>query len=269
MKNTIEEAIYKSRYGDIYYKLCGPRDAPMVVFVHGVGMDHRTFEEQADAIGGQYRLLMWDLPGHGNSTFKQYDQRFTHMAANCLDGLMHEAGVGKAVFVGQSLGSMIVQHFVAMHPEKVMATVHVPGIDLTDRFNPVLKILISMMLGMARMIPERIFYNSFGSHRAEKPEVQRYLSGSISRVGKEFVMRITKDMVDDLFEALPTPQKRPMLIAYGEKDLPFIRKGSLKWHRKFPYSNCIEIPEANHISNQDNPEDFNKVLVDFLGTFIK
>jgi 3-oxoadipate enol-lactonase len=264
MENNRKEKIFKSGYGDIYYNLSGPSNAPAIVFVHGVGMDHKTFDGQAKAIGSKYRLLMWDLPGHGKSTFEQDGQHFTTMAADCMYALMMHAGVEKAVLVGQSLGSMIIQHFISKYPDKVLATVHVPGIDLTDPFNPPFKILIDLMLGMVHLIPEKTFYDSFGRHRAENPGVQKYLSNAIGRAGKKLVMRITKDMVDDLFKALPNPEIRPMLIAYGEKDLSFIRKGSLKWHRKAGYSKCVVIPKANHIANQDNAEDFNQAFANFL-----
>jgi pimeloyl-ACP methyl ester carboxylesterase len=44
------------------------------------------------------------------------------------------------------------------------------------------------------------------------------------------------------------------------------KTGSVKWHQKINGSKCVKILAANHIANQDNSEDFNKALLDFLNT---
>jgi hypothetical protein len=44
------------------------------------------------------------------------------------------------------------------------------------------------------------------------------------------------------------------------------KTGSVKWHQKINGSKCFKILAANHIANQDNSEDFNKALLDFLNT---
>ncbi len=54
---------YKRKYGNVYYDLSGPEDATVVIFLHGVGMDHRTFEKQKEGLHDQYRTLLIDLPG--------------------------------------------------------------------------------------------------------------------------------------------------------------------------------------------------------------
>lgn len=260
----MQNALYKSEYGDIYYELSGPEDAPIIIFTHGVGMDHRTFEKQIEAIKDNYRVIVWDLPGHGRSTLKEHKQRFTRMSSDCLYGLMNEVGVNTAVLVGQSLGSMIVQHFLIKYPSKVSATVHVPGIELKSHIGSWAKIFFSFIMGMLHLIPKKTFYRAFGRHRAVKPEVQIYLSQTMEKTGKKLALRITKDMVYDLIDGMPAIDKRPLLITYGEKDLFFIRKGSVKWHQKISDSKCVKILSANHIANQDNPEEFNKTLIDFL-----
>jgi pimeloyl-ACP methyl ester carboxylesterase len=164
----MEKAMFKSEYGDIYYELSRAKEKPVIIFTHGVGMDHRTFATQVEAFKADYGVLVWDLPGHGRSTIKKRKERFTKMSADCLNRLMDELGIDEAILVGQSLGSMIVQHF-------------------------------------------------------------------------------------------------QILITYLEKDLFFIRNAAKKWHRTEAGSQCVEIPNANHIANQDNPEAFNQAVMDFLG----
>jgi 3-oxoadipate enol-lactonase len=260
----MKNGFYESNYGKIHYHLIGSGDLPCMVFIHGVGMDHKTFEKQVEHFKGQYRILVWDLPGHGDSSLKNYDKRFTELSAECLNELMEGLEIRHAVFVGQSLGSMVVQHFQIKYPEKVLATVHVPGIELKSHVGAWSKIFVPVMMFLFKLFPSNAFYNSFGRHRAVRKDVQKYLSDSISKTGKKLALDITEDMVYDLIDRSPTPQKSPLLITYGKKDLFLIRSGAKKWHKNAPHSKYIEIKNANHIANQDNPEDFNKAVSEFL-----
>lgn len=262
--DNMKKAIFNSEYGDIYYELSNAKEKPVVIFTHGVGMDHQTFEMQVEVLKSDYSVLVWDLPGHGRSTIKEQKERFTKMSADCLNRLMTELEINKAIFVGQSLGSMIVQHFQIKHPKKVTAAIHVPGIELTSHVGSWSKIFVPFMMFMLNLIPSKTFYKSFGKHRAVKKDVQKYLSETMTRTGKKLALIITKDMVYDLIEKSPKPVKVPLLITYGKKDLFFIRNAAKKWHRKETGSNCTEIQNANHIANQDNPEEFNKAVIDFL-----
>ena len=256
--------MYKSKYGDIYYSLSGTKDLPWLIFIHGVGMDHRTFENQVDAFKENFRILVWDLPGHGNSSLKNYNKRFTELSAECMNELMEELEIEKAIFIGQSLGSMIVQHFQIKYPGKVDATIHVPGIELKSHVGSWSKLTVPLMMFMLKLIPAKTFYKSFGKHRAVKKEVQEYLSEAISRTGKKLALNITEDMVYDLIDKSPTPDKSPLLITCGKKDLFFIKKAAKNWHKQESDSLCVEIINANHIANQDNPEMFNEAVRRFI-----
>jgi 3-oxoadipate enol-lactonase len=256
--------IYKGKYGDVYYELIGPKEAPVIVFIHGVGMDHKTFDEQLPVLKDQYCVLLWDLPGHGQSTLKDYHIRYSSLAAICLVGLLKELGIKKAILVGQSLGSLVSQRCLLLNPKVVVATIHVGGIQMKSHFPSWIKLFLPLFMTMYRLIPAKTFYILFGRHRAETKKVQEYLIGVIEKTGKELVLKITKDMVYDMIEGIPATEKHPLLITYGNKDLAFIRNKSLKWHKETPGSQLQEIKHANHIANQDNPEAFNNVLIAFL-----
>jgi len=59
MKNTM----FKSKYGDIYYELSKIDQKPTVIFTHGVGMDHRTFEKQVASLKTDYVYWSGTFPG--------------------------------------------------------------------------------------------------------------------------------------------------------------------------------------------------------------
>ena len=51
----------------LHYWLAGPAAAPLVVLAHGMTLDHRMFEQQMPVLADTYRVLAWDMRGHGRS----------------------------------------------------------------------------------------------------------------------------------------------------------------------------------------------------------
>ena len=264
--NNEQSTYFKSSFGSIYYKESGPENAPAIIMIHGVGMNHITFDQQVRELSKKYRTLVWDLPGHGKSSLDNYNKRFTILSAECLNELMVHIGIDKAFFVGQSMGSLVVQHFQHKHPDKVFGSAHVPGIELKRHVGKWAKLFVPLMMGMLHLFPAKSFYKAFGKHRSVDKDVQKYLAEAIAECGKKLALRITKDMVDDLIDKAPEIQPRPLLITYGEKDLFFIRKACEKWSKNANGSICYKIKRANHIANQDNSFDFNEQLLKFLGS---
>ena len=76
--------------GSVYYKVSGPRQAPAVLFSHGVAMDHRTFAEQVNALQDRYRVIVWDMPYHGRSSSLDKNLRFSTTAADLLFAILDE-----------------------------------------------------------------------------------------------------------------------------------------------------------------------------------
>jgi len=260
----MRKGLFESTYGEIHFELKGAENAPTLVFIHGVGMDHRSFDEQVEALKKQYRTLVWDLPGHGGSTLKNQNKRFTTMAADCLNELLEELDIKESILLGQSMGSLVAQYFQLNHPDKVIAVIHAPGIELKSHVGKWAKGLVPLLIFLINLIPENTFCKSFGKHRAVKKEVQEYLAATMKQTGKKLALQITADMCYDLIDSSLPMRKVPLLLLYGQKDLFFIRNASKKWLKNEALSQCIEIPHANHIANQDNPEAFNQALQIFL-----
>src|SRR5690606_24939643 len=93
-------------------------DGPAVVLTHGAGMDHTMFDAQFDALtDGGYRVLTWDLRGHGASTLAPGTRFRADDALGDLEALLRECLVDRAVMVGHSLGGNLAQAFVRAHPQ--------------------------------------------------------------------------------------------------------------------------------------------------------
>ena len=49
------------------YELTGPKDAPVIALIHGLGLNRHTWEAHEPVLAAQYRVLNYDLYGHGAS----------------------------------------------------------------------------------------------------------------------------------------------------------------------------------------------------------
>lgn len=100
----------------------GPPDAQPVVLVHGWTCCLEYWNPQINAFAGEYRVIAFDLRGHGESEFGHPDQLDCHLLADdfcaVLDAVL--APGQRAVLVGHSLGAMTLQAWAGKYPQRVV-----------------------------------------------------------------------------------------------------------------------------------------------------
>lgn len=99
----------------------GPPGAPAIVFLHGTRLTRAAWVAQLEGLGGEFRAIAVDLPGHG----ARADQPFTlDGAADIVAATIREqAADGRAVVVGLSLGGYVAMVLAAREPERVRGLV--------------------------------------------------------------------------------------------------------------------------------------------------
>jgi len=91
---------------------------PVVVFLHGAGMDHTVWSLQSRWFAHHGRaVLVLDLPGHGRSEGPPLDSIET--AADWTLAAMDAAGVGVAALIGHSMGALVALEAAARRPDRV------------------------------------------------------------------------------------------------------------------------------------------------------
>jgi 3-oxoadipate enol-lactonase len=254
----------KTDVGSVYYRAHGPEDAPAVVFLHGVAMDHRTFESQVEALESRYRVIVWDMPYHGYSSPIDKNRRFSTTAADFTMAILDELHIHQATLAGLSLGSLVAQQAACHYPDRVNGLVHISGGPLYPRFPALLKAAIPFISAFMKLYPVKPLNKAFVEHKALAKETKAYLLETIAHTGKDVVTHLTNEMVRDMVIGLPEHSAHPALIVYGDHELRFIRKMAERWHDSHPNSRLVEVQDAHHILNQDNPAGFHAVLLEFL-----
>lgn len=107
----------------VHFVLEGPSDgteAPVLVFVHGIGSSLQAWQGQADRLRDRYRVLRYDLRSHGSTSVTREAVGRGDLA-NDLIGLLDALAIPEATLIGHSAGGVIAMQTAVDHPERVTA----------------------------------------------------------------------------------------------------------------------------------------------------
>ena len=263
LPNEMKDELVLERPGcAVHVWLTGPSSAPLLVMLHGAGLDHHMFEPQVEAFSQRYRLALVDVRAHGKSRpierpFSIADARDDVLAL--LDALVVEA----ATVLGQSMGGNIAQEVVFASPARVSTLVAVDCASNTlplGRFN---RALLAISPALLKMLPERMLWAGTVAV-SKQPEVRRYLSATIRQHSKPHIVEITTATLGALHAGLDYRTPCPLLIVRGAHDnAGAIRQQAPRWAAR-DRAAYVEIPNAGHMSNMDNPVAFNRAVLAFL-----
>jgi 3-oxoadipate enol-lactonase len=257
---------FEDKLGKVFYEVYGREDAPAILFSHGINMNHETFKAQVEALQERFRVIIWDMPYHGRSSPIDNKLPFSETAADLISNLLDHLEIKKVVLVGLSLGSYVSQIAAHKYPEKVKATIHIGGGPLHPPINPLVKVANPLIPLFIQLYPSRSIFKAFARHRALKPETKAYLERVAAENGKKVMAHLTQELLRDMVRGLPGHTAEPKLLCHGDHEIAFVQKQMRRWHEECPQSQLKIIEDAHHIANQDNPEETNRLLLDFLGT---
>ena len=247
------------------YWLAGPEKAPPVVFTHGATIDHHTWNPQLKALEGQFRVLVWDVRGHGQS--QPIGDDFTIAgAADDLLAILDKEKVKQAVLIGQSMGGNIAQELVFLHPERVSAMFLLGCACNTWKLSWLEKLQLKIGIPMLMHYPSDLWLSQMATRSSVDPRVQAYLAEASEKVKKAGNFnRVWANMVQCLHYEPDYRIECPLMLTHGDHDnLGNFKKVMPLWSWRDPLARYVVVPNAGHVANQDNPKFFNQLLLDFL-----
>lgn len=97
-----------------YYQTYGSGHRQTLILLHSGGMHGGEWQPQIAALSNRYRLLIPDLPGHGNTPLP--DDRLTiSKLADAVLAMMDDAGIVQAHICGSSMGAAAAMHLTLKH----------------------------------------------------------------------------------------------------------------------------------------------------------
>ncbi len=260
---TLEEKTLQRPDGTIHYWIDGKPSAPLVVLTHGATIDHHEWDATLPKLTDHFRVLTWDIRGHGLSRPMPF---ILKEAEADLLALLDELKIEKAIFVGHSMGGNLHQELVFHHPERVLAMVF---LGCTWNFQKLTASETFTLRYFAKPIfdlyPYKLLVDQSLAITATSMASQELLRASMNSLKKEEFIQIMMETSNCLhFEPGYTIGK-PLLLMVGEKDSTGnIRKAMPAWSKVEPDCRFFIIPNAKHAANLDNPEFFHEKLLEFL-----
>ncbi|MGH7024238.1 MAG: alpha/beta fold hydrolase [Caulobacteraceae bacterium] len=239
----------------IHYEVTG--EGPALLLTHGYSATGEMWRGQVEAFSRHYRLIRWDMRGHGRSDYPEdlaaYSEEVTvaDMAA-----LLEEVGAERAIVGGLSLGGYMSLAFHLAHPERVRALLIIdtgPGYrndEAREGWNR-----------NALRTAERYEGEGLARLAAGSPEMRQ--SQHRDAVG---LARAARGMLTQkdarVISSLPTIAV-PSLVVVGANDTPFLAASDYM-AGKIPGARKVVIEGAGHAANIDQPEAFNAAILAFL-----
>jgi pimeloyl-ACP methyl ester carboxylesterase len=246
----------------VHYWVGGKAGAPLVVFTHGATIDHHEWDATLPFVGERYRVLAWDVPGHGLSRPKDFD---IQEAVTAQLAILDQLKVDQSYFVGHSLGGNINQEFVFRHPERVKAMAFLGCTWNFQKLTSFESFLVGIAEPMFKLYPYKSLINQSLAMTAKSKESQELLRPAMESHSKEEITQMMMVAINCLhYEARYTIGK-PLLLIVGENDRTGnIAKAMPAWAAVEPNGKFVVIPNALHGANLDDPALFHKTLLDFL-----
>lgn len=260
-----------------YNKYFKSDDSDWLVFIHGAGGSSTIWFKQIKYFSKKYNVLLVDLRGHGKSNsfalkdleIKKYS--FAIIVNDVLEILDYEM-IDSAHFVGISLGAIIIRQLSEEYPQKVKSMIMGGAII---KFNIRSKILMKFGFIFKSLLPYMMLYKFFAFIIMPKANHKLSRNLFIREAQKiyrtEFIRwyRMTTN-INPLLKLMRDKELPiPTLYVMGEEDymfLPavinFIAKHNL-------YSRLVVFKNCGHVVNVDRPDDFNKIVNEFLELVIE
>jgi 3-oxoadipate enol-lactonase len=238
-----------------------------VTFVTGIANDISLFDGQVPALARRFKVLRYDLRGHGGSESTPGDYSI-ELLTNDLLNLLDERGVQKTSLVGLGLGGALAQAFAIQHPERVERLMPcccraqmVP--DFAAMWHKLRDTVRQNGLeSIVEPTVQRWFSEDF---KAAHPEVLDQVRSMIRRTTLEGYLGVTAAFLGLAEEDRLHQIEAPTLYVSGADDKlggpPALMAGLAA---KVPGARHVSVPNAAHIANIQNPEGFNRVLEEFL-----
>ncbi len=134
----------------------GPDDAPVLLLTHGWSLTHDTWYYQKKALGGEFRVVVWDMPGTGRSEAPGDGDYSLDALTEDLAVVFDAVGAGDhprgCVLAGHSVGAMILPRFAARFPDRMGSVRGLALLAGTDTS------LLETMWGRRWLVPMRPWF---------------------------------------------------------------------------------------------------------------
>ena len=250
-----------------------------ILLLHGLGASKITWLPVLAPLAQRYRVIVPDLPGHGESDKprNEYTPRFY---ARVVRHLMDALGIERAAVVGNSLGGRVALELALRSPGRVAALAlldpSVPGLrwryvmGFTRVFPteigaipfPLRERWMEVMIRRLFAQPDRLPNEGYSSAAAEFIRIYR---NPVARMAFFSTLRhIVTERPDSFFASLRRI-KQQALIIFGDQDRLVPARLGVRLAQHLPHAELVVLPDVGHVPQFEATDETLELLTGFLG----
>ena len=256
---------FSSNGAKLFYEVSG--DGYPIIFSHGASWNHFQWKEQVNYFKDNYKVVTWDVRGHGNSTLPEGPVNSEDFSADLIT-LMDHLNLRDAVICGLSMGGHISLQTAIRYPDRIKGLILI-GTPCSNTFNLYEKIVVPIN----RFSSKLISIDTSAKLQAKmlskiNPSNYQYIYEAFSNVPRDYWNRLWPAVThmeskNDLNKVIC-----PTLILIGDQDnLTNYQQPYINEHIK--NSELKIIPNAQHGTNLDNPIAVNQEIEEFINNKLK
>ena len=238
----------------------GPRGAPAVILLHGLGASLHTWEPWARELASEFRVIRFDLPGSGLSLPDLAGDYSDARSLHLLRALMDQLGLQRASLVGNSVGGRLAWSFAARYPQRVNKLVLVaPDGFASPGFEYGKAAEVPAVLGLMRVaLPKAVLRMNLAPAYADPSALseallERYHDLLLAPGARQAMLqRMRQTVLQD-----PVPLLRqiqvPTLLLWGEQDAMIPVANAADYLNALPKATLVRLPALGHVPHEEDP----------------
>jgi pimeloyl-ACP methyl ester carboxylesterase len=249
----------RSKTGPLAALTCG--EGPLVLLIHGVGLQAEAWCAQIDDLSRTYRVIAVDMPGHGHSPGLQDTAEMADFTDRIIAALDESA-----VIVGHSFGAMIALDLAIRHKTRVKGVVALNAIYRRDAAAQAAVMARANSLdGNTIADPTATLERWFGGEASPESSACKGWLQTVDPVGYRNAYRIFASE-DGPTEADLRALKCPALFVTGEQEPNSTPAMSTRMAALVPSGRAEIFANAAHMLPMTHAAQLNRLLTTFVET---
>jgi pimeloyl-ACP methyl ester carboxylesterase len=244
-----------------------------LILVHGHPFDRSMWRDQVRAFRAHYRVITFDLRGYGETTVIPGKTPLGEFARD-IAGLLDHLGVDDVILGGLSMGGQIVLEFYRLFPRRARALILADTFAQLDtderrqeRYNTAERLMNEGMHAYAdEVLPKMIAPRTIERQPEVAAHVLSMMRGT-SPAGAAAALRGRAER-QDYTPLLPEITAPTLIIVGGDDEFTPISDAEFMRER-IPNSRTAVIEATGHMPNLERPDEFNRVVEEFLRTLTR
>ena len=247
----------------IWYATEGRSDAPPLLLIHSLATTHELWAPQMPALARDFRVIRYDVRGHGNSTAAAGDITIEQLGRDAL-AVLEASGITRAKVAGVSLGGLTAIWMAEHVPDRVDRLVlanTAARIGTSDSWNARIRVVREggMTVAADLAIP-RWFTDGF---RENHPDIMQAYRAMVLATPLESYVSACSALRDADLRADTHRISAPTLVIAGSEDRSTPPADSELLRDTIPDAH-MEVLHSAHLANVECADEATALLLDFL-----